>query len=271
MTVSAWRAVFFTAMVILALLLLPKIGLADSSLYQELLTPVILVVVGSLAKLAFLAIGAVYAARCSRYFEAANPVRPGWLLLACGLALYAAGQASLGLLQLVRGSLEVPYPSVADLFFVLSMTGLFAALTVFVFAYRSAGYLGEPGRTVAVALVSVVVLGVLLALLLRPVLAEQAPAAEQALNVAYPVLDCLLLLPTLILLRMAMDLRGGRLVRVWVLLLSGFLLIAAGDVLFAYFATLGLAALDPVIDLLYAYAYILLAWGTVVQHSLLSE
>ena len=75
-------------------------------------------------------------------------------------------------------------------------------------------------------------------------------------------------MPTLVLLRMMLRLRGGQLWLVWARLLGGVFFMALGDILFAYFTTLEFSAVDPLLDLTFAYAYILLAWGAYTQVAL---
>ena len=105
----------------------------------------------------------------------------------------------------------------------------------------------------------------------RPVLASEAPFAEQVLNIAYPVLDCLLLIPAVLLLKMALSMRGGTLWKVWMALLLGFVFLAVGDILFAFFTTLGKTGLDPLLDVAFAWSYILIARAVVTQHGILAS
>lgn len=100
---------------------------------------------------------------------------------------------------------------------------------------------------------------------LAPIAATPAPTGVRALNVTYPVLDLLLLVPTIVLARMAFKLRGGAMWLVWSRLLTGFSLMALADVLFAYFTTLGFTSLDPWLDLLFAWSYVFMAWGAAAQ------
>jgi hypothetical protein len=97
------------------------------------------------------------------------------------------------------------------------------------------------------------------------------PVAEKALNVAYPISDLLLLIPVLMLFHMALMLRGGKLWRVWMALLVGFILLALGDILFAYFTTMEMGFLDPLLDVMFTCSYIFIAWGASFQYSFLRD
>jgi hypothetical protein len=267
---SAVPVVVPLAIVILAALLLPKLWLAETPLYQGILTPHVLLVVTALAKLAFLVTATVLAARVGKAFGRPHPSGNGWRLMTAGFAACTGAQAVLVWYQLVL-RVPSPYPSAADPLFVAGMLLLAAALFGFLRAYtRSELPLTSRREVLTLVAFTAPLLVALGATLLRPVLASPAPLLEQALNVAYPLLDCLLLVPTLVLARVTSRLRGGAVHRVWTVLLAGFLCTAAGDVAFAYFSTLGMERLDPLVDLLFAASYGLWAWGAGSQHALVA-
>jgi hypothetical protein len=106
---------------------------------------------------------------------------------------------------------------------------------------------------------------------LSPVLAAEAPVVEKVLNLLYPILDFVLLIPTVILLRLTLRFRGGPVGRIWLLLLLGFVFLCVGDVLFSYLSTLGQAALDPLVDAMYVLSYGSLAAGALLQLRILAD
>jgi hypothetical protein len=256
------------AMVLTGAIFLPQLVRPESALYQDLLTPQTILFIAAPIKLLFLVIAAVYASRSATSFERANPVRAAWLLLAFGLWAYVVAQSVLGFYQLVLGR-TAPFPSIADLFFVPATMLLAVSLFLFLKVYKSVGF--EVGETFDVGIVlffALSLLGVFFLVVGRPVLASEAPFAERALNVAYPVLDCILLIPAVLLLKMALSMRGGSLWKVWMALLLGFVFLAVGDILFAFFTTLGKSALDPLLDVAFAWSYILIARAVVTQHAI---
>jgi hypothetical protein len=260
--------VFPAAVVAFAVLMLPKVWLADGPLYQELLTPHRLLLLSAPSKLLLLLFATLFAARTAKRLGAGNPSASGWWLMAAGLGASCGAQALLTWYQLVL-RVPTPYPSAADLLFVPGMLLLVAALVRLLLVFAGSELPLATGREVAMlsaaAAVPLILLGVWL---LRPVLAQPAPPLEKALNIAYPVLDCLMLVPTFVLARTTARLRGGRVHRVWTILLGGFLATAAGDVLFAYFTTLDMEGLDPIASYLYVASYGLWAWGAALQREL---
>jgi hypothetical protein len=263
--VSRRTAIFPAVIGAMALLLLPKLWLADADLYRQTLTPQRLLVLAAICKLGLLVAAAAMAWRVARWFAGSGPAAAGWRWVAAGFAASSGGQAILAWYQVVLQT-SSPYPSAADPLFVLGMVLLVMALLRILLAYAGAELPLASGREVAgLAALAAVPLLALGFWLLRPVLAEPAAPMEQLLNVAYPVLDCVLLVPTFVLARLTARLRGGRVHQVWTVLLAGFLATAAGDVLFAYFSTLGMERLDPLVDLMYVASYGLWAWGAALQ------
>lgn len=263
--------IFTGVLALLALLFLPQMVLGDSWIYTELLTERVTLLTAALIKTLFIASGCLYAYKSAAFFERGNPIRPAWHLLALGLGLYFIGQAILSVYQTVLPP-PTPFPSIADFFFMVSTTVLIASLVAFVSTYRRGGYpVGSTAELVVVVVIGFAVLGFIQYLLLSPIAAADAPIGEQALNLAYPLTDCLLLIPVTILLRATLKMRGGSLWKVWMLLLGGFISICAGDILFSYFTTMGMSFLDPLLHLVYAGGYVLIAWGTTVQYKILTS
>lgn len=240
----------------------------DSALYRDLLRPHVLLAAAALLKLAYLLAGLWWAFACRDRLEADNPARPAWALLSLGLLATFVGQLSLAPFQIVLG--DSPFPSVGDLYFVLAYPFLIGAFTVFLRAYRETGFpMGSAAERRGI-LSGVAVLALAVAVpILRPIVGSEGPVLERFLNVAYPLLDLLLLVPLALLLRVALRLRGSQVGSVWALLLGGTVFLALGDVFFAYFSALGQEHLDPLVHATFILAYGLIAGGTRRQLELL--
>jgi hypothetical protein len=229
----------------------------DAALYRDVLKPRVLLALASVLKVGYLLAAALLAFACRDRLEEGNASRPAWALLSVGLFATLAGQLSLAPHQLVSG--ETPFPSVGDLFYVLSYPFLIAAFLVFLRAYHESGFSTSslPERLAIIAVVGVLG-GTVVVRLLRPVAAGGGEILDRMLNVAYPVLDLVLLIPLALLLRAALRMRGSHVGGVWALLLAGFVFLALGDITFAYFTSLGEQHLDP-----YVHATFLLSYGLV--------
>jgi hypothetical protein len=242
----------------------------ESGLYARLLTPHRLLALAAVLKLVYLLAGAAAAFACRDRLEDGNPARPAWFLLSLGLLATFAGQLALAPHQVVRG--ETPFPSMADVFYVLSYPFLIAALLVLLVAYREAGLpMGSVAERAAIVAGVGAVAAFAVGPILRPVVGTGAPLLDGILTVAYPILDLVLLLPLALLLRVALRLRGSHAGEVWLLLLGGFLFLCAGDIFFAYFQSLGKEHLDPWVHATYLVAYGLVAGGAHRQLQLLKS
>jgi cytochrome bd-type quinol oxidase subunit 2 len=239
-----------------------------SGLYRSVLDPHRLLVLASTLKLVYLLAAAAWAFQCRDRLEADNPARPAWFLLSLGLLSTFAGQLCLAPHQLARN--ETPFPSVADIFYVLSYPLLIAALLALLKAYREAGLpFGSLAERAAILAVVGVIAAIVAVPILRPVAVAGGPLLDRILTVAYPILDLILLLPLALLLRVALRLRGSHAGEVWLLLLVGFVFLCAGDISFAYFQSLGMQHLDPFVHATYILSYGLIAGGAHRQLELL--
>jgi hypothetical protein len=227
-----------------------------SDLYTQWLNGHRLVAIGAVVKLAYLLAGSAWAFACRDRLEPGNPARPAWFLLSLGMLSNFAGQLCLAPFQLVVG--ESPFPSPGDIFYVLAYPFLIAGLLVFLNAYREAGL---PMGSLAERVLLVAGVGVAAVVILRPVVTTPGPLLDRILTIAYPALDLVLLVPLVLLLRIALRLRGGNVGEVWLLLLTGFVFLCAGDICFAYFQSLGEEHLDPFVHATFILAYALIAGG----------
>lgn len=233
------------------------------------LSPRVLLAIGGLGKLLFLGIAAGFAFRNTSSFEPGTPARAGWFRLSLGLLLTFLAQAGLVFHQLTQNR-AVFFPSPSDILFLLAYPLFIAALLAFLRAYTESGHpIGDASRRRWLGLVTAAVCVFLGVLLLRPVMLTDAPTAEKALNAAYTVLDFILLIPTVVLLRIALRFPGGAVGRIWTALLCGFLLVCAGDIFFAYFTAVEVTRLDALVDLAYLAGYGGWALGTAYQREVL--
>jgi hypothetical protein len=266
---SRSRLLLWIAVVVATAVFAGKALFPGAALYTTGLSARQLLWIGSLSKLVFSAVSVVTAAAVVRRFEADNPAHRAWLLLTLGLGGLLVGQSILGYYQLVEGR-PIVFPSPADFFFVLGSACLVVALLGFLRAYAASGLpVGSPRERWLLVLGAAAVCAVIVLPILQPVLETPAPALEKLLNLTYPLLDVLLLVPMLLLLRISFRFWGGRLWAVWGALAAGVLFTAAGDILFAYSSGLGLAHLEDLFDAMYILAFGCFAAGVLAQRDLL--
>jgi hypothetical protein len=264
-------ALFALVYVVPALFALGQLVAPDAGVYTSSTGTTVLVKVASLTKLLLLALAAVYSHLSARGLASAHDqVTSAWQRLAIGWLMYFLGQLCLAWYQIGQGT-RAPFPSIADAFFLAAYPFFFASLIGFLNGYREAGYAVDTASAQGrqAAYISAGCLAVAIPLL-RPTALAPAHAYETALNLAYPILDLALVVPVVLLVRMALALRGGAVATVWTAILAGFAFMCAGDILFAYFSALGRVGLDPFVHATYILSYGLIADGARRQHALLA-
>jgi hypothetical protein len=235
------------------------------------LGPRTVLALGTFGKLLFLVVATVVAARNVGKFEPGTPTRTAWRLLSLGFGALMVGQALIAVYQFAYG-VEVPFPSLVDIFFVASYPLMIAALLMFLRAYTASGFpLGPASERVGLAVAVTVLCSVIGYFILKPVVTTPAPPLETLLNVVYPVLDFLLLIPTALLIRISLQFRGGAVWKVWATLLGGLVFLCAADALFAWFSQLHRTDLVDLVDLTYLLSYGCFALGVLYQRQLLTE
>lgn len=225
---------------------------------------------GTLGKFLFLIVAAMVSTRIVGEFEPGTPSRTAWSLLSAGLIALCLGQACFVYYQFVQ-KIETPFPSLADVFFVVSYPLLIAALAMFLRAYSASGFpLGPASERLWLAAgVTLVCLAIGYPILM-PLVREPGEPLETLLNLLYPILDFLLLIPAVLLIRISLRFRGGAVWKVWATLLGGFVFLCAADTLFAYFSQLGRTDLVDLVDATYLLAYGFFGLGVLYQRELLA-
>ena len=142
----------------------------------------------------------------------------------------------------------------------------------FVRVYRNSGFpVGHRYEHAAIAAAGTVLFSVMGYTLLAPIACSAQPLGERFINVAYPVLDFIVLVPMLVLLRITSHFRGGRVWSVWATLLAGFAVASGADIVFAYVSSIHERSLQPLQDPMFVGSYFLLACGAALQLELLSD
>lgn len=248
-----------------ALLFAPKVVYPDAPFYQDVFPGPVRHALAAVVKLLGLLLGALFAFRVAGGLESSSAVRRAWTALGAGLGASFAGQLVFSYFVVIQGD-SPPIPSVGDGLFMAGQVTLIVALTLFARAYVRSGL---PLGSVASHLWFVGLLGGIFALggayFLAPIAEAEAPLGERLVNIGYPMLDLLALLPTLVLLRMTLRLYGGKVWTVWATIMAGLFLMSGGDVLYAYFSVNEVKAVIPLFDILFMDGYALVAAGIALQ------
>lgn len=269
---ARWLGTALTALlVLLVAALLGRAVSPGAELYERTLPPRAILALGTFGKLLYLVAATWVSALNVGRFEPGTPTRTAWRLLTAGLGLLMVGQILIAVYQFVLG-VEVPFPSLVDVFFLLAYPMMVGALAMFLRAYTASGFpVGPASERIWLSAAVAVVCAAIGFPILRPVVTTPAPFLETLLNVVYPVMDFLLLVPAVLLIRIGLRFRGGKVWKVWATLLAGLVFLCVADTLFAYFFQLDREDLVDVVDATYLMAYGLLGLGVLYQYELLTE
>ncbi len=190
-----------------------------------------------------------------------------WSLFLLSLLLDLAAEF-IWLLYEVVFAREVPYPSIADLFWLAAYLPFLAGICIIISGYRSLGLRFRRGSLLLVVPLSLAVLAFVTAAITVPILTDsEASLAERVINPAYVYLDFSILVPALIL---AFSFSGGYHGRSWQMIAYAFLLFAAADIIFSYLSWNGSYATGNHIDLLWIAGYLVLGTAALHQREVLS-
>ena len=175
-----------------------------------------------------------------------------WLGFALGIGLWFLGEVTWDIYADIL-MVPVPYPSVADVFYL----GGYVPLTLGVYFYVRLFARALTRRRVAVAVLLVLAAGaVMTALLIAPVFAEVADPLTRFFDFAYPTLDLLVLSLTILGFLVFF---GGSIAKSWLFLLGAIALNVAADGLFTYLTAVGSYYSGSFDDLLFLWGYMLCA------------
>lgn len=272
MTVRTLRRSLGALLGVLALILLGRALAPAAVIYQDTLGPRTILAIGTFGKLLFLVVATVATGLNRGSFEPGTPTRTAWQWLFPGFGALMAGQAIIAFYQFGLGLDEAPFPSIADVFFVLSYPLMIAALVLFLRAYLQSGFpVGSRPERIGMAVGILLLCAAIGYPILKPLVSSEAVFLERLLNLLYPVMDGLLLIPTALLIRISVRFRGGAVWKIWATLLAGCVFLCIADVLFAWFSQLGRTDLVDLVDLTYLLSYGLFAQGVLYQRQLLVE
>lgn len=179
----------------------------------------------------------------------------GFLYLALSLASYAIGQVVWTYYNLFASN-DVPYPSLADVFFILFIP--FTALSIFAFLRI---YRVLLSRRIVVESVLVFIAATAAIFLYQgsDYFFGDITLLEKAFNIMYLLTDSLLITFAAIVIRTS----GGTFHKGLIILVAGYLIRASADLVFYYRAAQQLYWNGDVSDLLYAVSAVVIAMGAI--------
>ncbi len=179
--------------------------------------------------------------------------------LGMGLIYYAIGQCIWVYFNLII-QIEIPYPSLADIFFLLFIP--FIGIGV---AYIIRMFLLNVGRRLIIESVLILfVSGILIFVFLaKPDISHNLPTLTRFFNIAYPLGDTILLSLAFVVLRVS----GGKIYAGIRYIILALLLQVSADITFAYRTTNNSYWNGDISDLLFAFSSLAFAIGIITMLS----
>lgn len=184
------------------------------------------------------------------------------------LAFLTAGILFLGIGEIIWFYYHIflnvdPYPSIADVFYLgaypLIFIGIVNELRLQKFDWKDFNKL----YLFLIILVSVILATIVSYFGIYLAYKPDAAFLENAIAMAYGIADLILIIPSLFILKLTLDYRGGKLFNSWLCILIGLLLTLVGDILFAIYTDQYSSGITPynLIDLAWIAAYLFFAYG----------
>lgn len=222
-------------------------------------------VVGNLAQTLSGLLAAFFLYRAAASFAKEDGVRPYWLWLAVGYVLNALGFITYALYETVLG-LEVPSPSIADLFWWLSYPALFIGTVALLRQYVNSGLgLSRNQWTWAIVGVALLATGYFLGV---PVLTSEESWLEKAVVLSYPILDLFLFGASVSIALIMRQFGAGKVGAPWTFISLGMITVTVADVIYTYLSYQETYATGNLVDLGWVLQGALVAWGGILQYRL---
>jgi len=230
----------------LALALALTLVYAFQNYYSEYISPL-----SSIASVFIAGAAAVFSGfALRRYGRSTGKFSLIWVCFTAGMTLWFLGELGYATYAIAL-NVEIPYPSIADAFWLAGYVPLSAALYLYVKMFTDA----LSKKTLVIVLSTVAVMSTLVSIgLVLPTIGAEGNMVTFAVNLAYPLLD--LALFSTALLGLAVFQRG-ELGKSWLLMSAGILFNVSGDFLFSYTTARGVYYNGHPIDLPLLYGYIL--------------
>lgn len=213
-------------------------------------------------------LAAVVVALAARRLDWSTSLGRPWLFIAVGVAAYAVGDIVWAVIESGMG-LEVPYPGLPDVFYLLEYPAVALGMVSAGIAFRGLIPLRRP-VVVAVIVGVAAVIAIVFGLVVPHVLpAEDASIGVKLLSVAYPMADVMLMVvPAVFVLGVIAALSGGRLAWPWMAVAVGTVFIALSDIGYSWLSVYDEYASGSIIDYGWGLGHAFIMLGALIAWDL---
>jgi len=178
-----------------------------------------------------------------------------WLTFLTGLFSWFLGEL-VWAIYVLGLKIDVPYPSIADVFYLLGYPAFIYGLVMYFMEFR-------PALSLKTARLGLLIAAVVIALtsvfLYAPIITSSEDPVTISLDLIYITLDLVILIfsaEAFILTVGYHSILGGALWKAWLFLVVGAILLAGADLLFSYLTLLGVYYEGHPSELLYLWSYV---------------
>ena len=168
---------------------------------------------------------------------------------AFGFLLFSLGEVAYSIYALFLG-IAIPYPSIADLFWLIGYVFILVGMVVFIWPFRIA--IKRESLEIAIGF-SAMFSVLLAAFLVLQVMPMSSDLVTTVVGLVYPFPAVALLFVSIIGFLLFW---GGKVARGWYVLALGALLFSIGDLLFSYAIARGMYFVGDPLELLFDYGYV---------------
>jgi hypothetical protein len=200
-------------------------------------------------------ISAIFGFDVARRYGLRSLLGAVFFFLALGLFIWCIGEI-VWAIYVLAFSIEVPFPSLADVFYITGYGSFFIGFFIFMKVFR---YVFSERAIIVPSIVSgLLILAITSFTVVPEAFAQSSNIVEAVLAVAYPMHDAALIALAVIAL---MVFWGGKLAKGWLYLLTGFMLTGLVDIFYYYYDLLGLIWEGHPLELLWLFSYLAMAKG----------
>lgn len=217
------------------------------------------------------ALAAFYGFRAAYAYSYENIHGKAMAALAYGMSFFFIGELLFYIFNFILN--KDPFPSIADIFYLAAYPLLFLGFMIEI-KYNKPRL--NSFNKFALLMMFLIVAGLAAVVAYFGVYKAYDPALSTSANaiaMSYGIMDLIILAPSIYVLRLALEYKGGRLYNSWMLIFLGIIVMLVADILFALYNPQYVENQWPyvLIDLLYAASYLLFAYAFYYTSNILRE
>lgn len=174
-----------------------------------------------------------------------------WIGIFIGLIFWFLGEFTWGIYTLFSSS-EIPYPSIADVFWIIGYIPILFGLLLYTETFRK---IIPNIRIIGITVLTMVFIISIISIFM-PIIIFEENLIKLIFDLAYPILDMLLIYAALLGIAIFFK---GKIWKIWIMLCLGFICYGIADILFSYTTIIGIYYYGNPLEILFHLGYILLA------------